>query len=169
MEADLQMREVVFYPSQGLAILENVARNVSGGGEEKFFFLHLLKSGARLTASESIKLRRPVSPSGIPAVFAAIAVILGGPAPRCSEVLYRKLKEKMRSGTFLEVGETYAVLRRIMQHRAPYGKEATMYAKANTLLVEEIAYVKRIDASAAEQLLSEIRPVVTGNSLDVTA
>ena len=150
MAERLKVGDKVIYPAHGAGVIEAIEQKVLSGNEQTVYVMRMLHKGMTIMVPlgnvESVGIRNPVSPKEIDRVY---EVLKESELPSSEPVetwnrRYRHYKEKINTGSILEIA---GVLRRLTQ-RLKTGAlslgEKRLVDTAMDLLVGEVSCAKNM-------------------------
>lgn len=164
-----QEQEKVVYPGHGVAKINRIITKKVGGQETAFYELTFVNKDMTILVpthnTEMIGLRPLSSQDKVKALFE----VLAQPARKISSYeltasswnkRHKEYQIKLRSGKLADISEIYRDLKHIaLQKELSFG-EKNLLTQAETMLVEEIAAVGKLEEQkAAEQLRQACLPV----------
>jgi CarD family transcriptional regulator len=144
MAQRLRVGDRVIYPAHGAGVIEAIEQKVISGKEQTVYVMRMLHNGLKILVPldnvESIGIRDPISLKEIERAYE----ILRDKDHRSSEPAetwnrrYRKYKEKMRTGTALEIAGVLKTLHQTSRIRTLSLVERRIIDTAMDLLVGEV-------------------------------
>lgn len=146
--------EIVFYPNQGLGIIEDIQDENHFGEEFRIYYLRILANNTLvlvpLSNTEEIGIRKPISEATIKEIFSFL---------KNSEVdvtmnwkgRYKEHVNLMKSGTIFDMVSVLKSLYYLSLIKPLSFREKKMMEKAKELIVSEISEVSSLPFSRIEQ------------------
>jgi CarD family transcriptional regulator len=144
----LRVGDRVIYPAHGAGVIEAIEQKVISGSEQTVYVMRMLHNGLTVLIpvgnQESIGIRDPMSLKEIERTYA----VLGNKDHRSDEHpetwnrRYRKYREKIRTGTALEIAGVLKTLHETSKTRTLSLMERRIADTAMDLLVGEVSCVK---------------------------
>jgi CarD family transcriptional regulator, regulator of rRNA transcription len=150
--------EKVVYPTHGVGIIEQIHSWPSSGSPQKFYLLRIYSNSLRVMVpfsnAASVGLRRIVKSNDIDRILQYLAD--GDCMPAVDwKCRFKENSDKMRSGSLLQVAEVLKCLLQVGKGKELSFRERKMLDRARYLLTSELAVVKGLSQSDAEELLSK--------------
>jgi CarD family transcriptional regulator len=136
----------VVYPSQGVAVIEQIEAREINGEQQEFYLLRLHANNSLVMVptrnAEEVGLRRPLARSKCDELLDVLAADFHTP-PKDWKDRFKEFTEAMRSGDLFVVGETLKTLTYLNQIKPLSFREKQMMERARNLIVSELAMVCR--------------------------
>ena len=150
MAQKLKVGDKVVYPALGAGVIEAIEQKCISGKEQKVYVMRMLHNGLTILVPignvASIGIRNPMSLREIERAYE----ILKNKGYRAEELpetwnrRYRKYKEKMKSGTALEIAGVLKTLHQTSRTRTLSLVERRIVDTAMDLLVGEVSCAKNM-------------------------
>jgi len=136
----------VVYPTQGIAVVEQIESRQVNGGQQEFYLLRLLANNSIVMVptsnADGIGLRRPIAASKCDALLEALAKDFSAP-PTDWKNRFKEFSDAMRSGNLFAVAEVLKTLTYLNQLKPLSFREKQMLERARYLVVSEMVLVSR--------------------------
>ncbi len=146
----------IVYPNHGVTIVEGIGISSLGGTPSTCYDLRLLANDSRLMVpvanTERVGLRRLYHRNQIRGLLTQLEVHTSAPHSDWKG-RYRDNLERMKTGKLEDVADVLKNLTEVARRKSLSFREKKMYDRARYLLVSEIAIVKEIPETDAEQLV----------------
>lgn len=156
---DFKVGDVVVYPHQGAAVIENIEQREIGGETLEYLVLKINQSDlvvrVPIKNAELVGVRDVVGDEGLRMVFGMLRETDVEEAGNWSR-RYKANQERLASGDVNKVAEVVRDLWRRDQDRGLSAGEKRMLAKARQILVGEIALADTEDKDKADAFLNEV-------------
>jgi len=153
---DFQVGDTVIYPQHGACIVEGIQAKTAFGITRDYLILRAIIGEMTLSVpletADEVGVRPPVGAEELDDLVA----VLSKPDPRVPSNWSRRFKnhqEKLKSGDVYQVAEVVRNLASRNRDAALSAAERTMYERARTNLVSEIAPALKVSAEEAEAFL----------------
>jgi CarD family transcriptional regulator len=153
---DFKVGDTVIYPQHGACIVEGMTKKTAFGVTRDYLILRAIIGEMTLSVPletvEEVGVRPPVGAEELDDLVA----VLSKPDPRVPSNWSRRFKnhqEKLKSGDVYQVAEVVRNLAARNRDAALSAAERTMYERARTNLISEIAPALRVSAEEAEAYL----------------
>lgn len=158
------LNEKVVYPGHGVAQISQIVEKKVAGAKVSFFELRFLNKDMTILVpvqtSTSVGIRRLSSYENITAIFKMLAKPSARMARETTASNWNKRNKeyqcKLRTGSIQEIGEIYRDLKYIAAKKELSFGEKTLLAQTETLLVEEISLVTKVDEEKAIENLRAV-------------
>lgn len=154
----------VVYPGHGVAHINQVIKKVIGGQVTTFYELKFINKDMTIliptTGSSTIGVRPLSSSDSINDIFSFLAQSVK--KIKSSEVIInwkqrnKEYQSKLRTGKLKDISEIYRELKHIEQYKELSFCEKSLLQQTESLLVEEIALVKKFGPEKAVEYLRSI-------------
>ncbi|HKX32579.1 MAG TPA: CarD family transcriptional regulator [Blastocatellia bacterium] len=136
----------VVYPTQGIAIVEQIESRQIDGGRQEFYLLRLHANQSLVMVpmrnADEIGLRRPIAARQCEELMQVLAKDFSTP-PADWKDRFKEFTEVMRSGDLFGVAEVLKTLTYLNQLKPLSFREKQMLERARYLIVSELALVSR--------------------------
>lgn len=136
----------VVYPSQGVAIVEQIETRQINGEKQEFYLLRLRANNSLVMVptrnADEVGLRRPIARSKCDELLDALAMDFHAP-PKDWKDRFKEFSEAMRSGDLFAVAEMLKTLTYLNQLKPLSFREKQMLERSRHLIVSELAMVCR--------------------------
>ena len=150
--------EMVVYPSQGVSVVEKIAKEVLAGTEMKCYHLRLVGSDSKVMVpvdnSERVGLRPLSEKKQVKKVMKRLKAAEGENAEDWKD-RYRANLERIKTGDLDEIVDVLLCLAEVASRKTLSFRERKMYDHARQLLVNEVAEVDRRDVLKVEQQVED--------------
>jgi CarD family transcriptional regulator len=153
---DFKVGDTVIYPQHGACIVEGIQSKTAFGVTRDYLILRAIIGEMTLSVpletAEEVGVRPPVSADELDDLVS----VLAKPDPRVPSNWSRRFKnhqEKLKSGDVYQVAEVVRNLAARNRDAALSAAERTMYERARTNLVSEIAPALKVSTEEAEAYL----------------
>jgi CarD family transcriptional regulator, regulator of rRNA transcription len=147
--------ESLVYPTQGLAVVEAIETKEIMGSPSKFYVLRMINRNMSVPTdnAEKIGLRPIIVRSEVDKV---LEVLSSDPVEHKSSYWHHRYNDnyqKLKSGCIFQTAEVIRDLNSLRERKKLAVKETRMIDNAKQLLVNEIAYARRIEVEDAQGLV----------------
>jgi CarD family transcriptional regulator, regulator of rRNA transcription len=149
--------ESLVYPTQGLAVVEAIETKEIMGSPSKFYVLRMINRNMSVLVptdnAEKIGLRPIIVRSEVDKV---LEVLSSDPVEHKSSYWHHRYNDnyqKLKSGCIFQTAEVIRDLNSLRERKKLAVKETRMIDNAKQLLVNEIAYARRIEVEDAQGLV----------------
>lgn len=136
----------VVYPSQGIAIVEQIEARQINGEQQEFYLLRLHTNNSLVMVptrnADEVGLRRPLARSKCDELLDVLAADFHAP-PKDWKDRFKEFSEAMRSGDPFAVAEMLKTLTYLNQLKPLSFREKQMLERSRQLIVSELAMVCR--------------------------
>lgn len=153
---EFSVGDTVIYPQHGACIVEGIEEKTAFGVTRPYLILRAIIGEMTLSVpletADQVGVRPPVGAEELDDLVA----VLAKPDPRVPSNWSRRFKnhqEKLKSGDVYQVAEVVRNLAARNRDAALSAAERTMYERARTNLISEIAPALRVSAEEAEAYL----------------
>ncbi len=158
------LNEKVVYPGHGVAKINQIVEKKIAGNKVSFFELRFLNKDMTILVpvqtSSSVGIRRLSSHENIDAIFKLLAKPVSKVARELTASNWNKRNKeyqcKLRTGNIQEIGEIYRDLKYIAAKKELSFGEKNLLQQTETLLVEEISLVTKVDEEKATENLRSL-------------
>lgn len=148
----------VVYPSQGVSVVEEIAKEVLAGTEMKCYHLRLVGSDSKVMVpvdnSERVGLRHLSEKKEVKKVMRRLKAAEGENAEDWKD-RYRANLDRIKTGDLDEIVDVLLCLAEVAGRKTLSFRERKMYDHARQLLVNEVAEVERRDVLKVEQQVED--------------
>jgi CarD family transcriptional regulator len=148
----------VIYPTQGVAIIEQIEARQINGEQQEFYLLRVQANNSLVMVptrnADEIGLRRPIAARQCDDLLKALATDFSAP-PADWKDRFKEFSEAMRSGDLFAVAEVLKTLTYLNQHKPLSFREKQMLERARYLIVSELAIVSRRSEASVSPKVEE--------------
>jgi len=143
----------VVYPNHGVSLIEKIEDGEIDGHEQTYYHLRLLSNNSKVMIPkgnlELVGLRPLASKDEVDTL---VDLLEDGNVDTYKDWKgrYKQNLDKMKTGDLLEVARVLKNLRLVSQKKSLSFREKKMYERAKYFIVSEVAHVKEIRESKAE-------------------
>ena len=149
--------ESLVYPTQGLAVVEAIETKEIMGSPQKFYVLRMINRNMSVLVptdnAEKIGLRTIIVKAEVDKV---LEVLSSDPVEHKSSYWHHRYNDnyqKLKSGCIFQTAEVIRDLNSLRERKKLAVKETRMIDNAKQLLVNEIAYARKIEVEEAQALV----------------
>jgi CarD family transcriptional regulator len=149
--------ESLVYPTQGLAVVEAIETKEIMGSPNRFYVLRMINRNMSVLVptdnAEKIGLRTIIVRAEVDKV---LEVLSSDPVEHKSSYWHHRYNDnyqKLKSGCIFQTAEVIRDLNSLRERKKLAVKETRMIDNAKQLLVNEIAYARRIEVEEAQGLV----------------
>ncbi|MFP3939920.1 MAG: CarD family transcriptional regulator [Thermoanaerobaculia bacterium] len=148
----------VVYPNHGVSVVEKIEDGEIDGHAQTYYHLRLLSNNSKVMIPKgNLELvgLRPLATEK--AVDELVALLEDGNVDTYKDWKgrYKQNLDKMKTGDLLEVAKVLKNLRLVSQKKSLSFREKKMYERAKYFIVSELAHVRNIRESKAEDIVEE--------------
>ncbi len=136
----------VVYPTQGIAIVEQIESRQINGGQQEFYLLRLQTSNSLVMVptcnADGIGLRRPIASRQCDELLEVLARDFSAPSTDWKD-RFKGFSEAMKSGDLFAVAEVLKTLTYLNQLKPLSFREKQMLERARYLVVSEMSLASR--------------------------
>jgi len=144
----------VVYPNHGVSLIEKIAEGEIDGHKQTYYHLRLLSNNSKVMIPkgnlELVGLRPLCS---VQEVDKLVELLEDGNVDTYKDWKgrYKQNLDKMKTGDLMEVAKVLKNLRLVSQKKSLSFREKKMYERAKYFIVSEVAHVKDMRESKAEE------------------
>lgn len=143
----------VVYPNHGVSLVEKIEKGEIDGHEQTYFYLRLLSNNSKVMIPKGnldLVGLRPLATGK--EVDELVRLLEDGIVDTYKDWKgrYKQNLDKMKTGDLLEVAKVLKNLRLVSQRKSLSFREKKMYERAKYFIVSELAHVKDLRESKAE-------------------
>lgn len=151
--------DTVIYPNQGVGIIENVATRQIGGQDQQFYMVRLTANDSTVMVPvsnvDNVGMRTLSDDDQVDRLYSVLKSDFTEPDPDW-KTRYKLNLEKMNSGEICEVAKVLRNLYYLSFRKSLSFREKKMYDRARTLVISEIATVKKQEFDQTEEEVNGI-------------
>lgn len=148
----------VVYPTQGVAIVEQIESRQINGEEQVFYSLRLHSNNSLVMVptrnADEVGLRSPIAKRKCEELLSALAADFTSP-PTSWKERFKEFSDAMRHGDLFAVAEVLKTLTYLNRQKPLSFREKQMLERAQYLIVSELAMVCRKTESSVSPLVEE--------------
>jgi len=148
----------VVYPNHGVSIVEEISTAEFDSNEQTLYHLRLLSNSSKVMVPKEnldlVGLRPLCTKKQIDELF---GILEDGNIDTYKDWKgrYKQNLDKMKTGRLIEVAEVLKNLSLVSQKKSLSFREKKMYERAKYFIVSEVAHVRNLDESEAEQVVED--------------